>query len=246
MVKHIDKAYYQLAAMLDAGLPILRTLNTLAQSYRGRLHKIFSFLENQVAQGSQLNEAMAQKRSVFPPFDITMVAAAEESGNLPDTFKMLADWYELQLKIRRRLIGGFAFPVLIFHIAVFVGQLPAMFAGGMSFDQYLWICFTTLILFWGVIIGLILLVKKMPKQGTLRLLFDSALMLIPLLRKPLYHLSISRFCRSFYMLYSAGVPITNAAELASKNTGNLYVSQLVAGTSKSVYAGQPMHKGLSR
>ncbi|MFA5424434.1 MAG: type II secretion system F family protein, partial [Phycisphaerae bacterium] len=42
------------------------------------------------------------------------------------------------------------------------------------------------------------------------------------------------------------VPITNAAELASKNTGNLYVSQLVAGTSKSVYAGQPMHKGLSR
>lgn len=246
MLKHIDKAYYQLAAMLDAGLPILRTLNTLAESYRGRLHKIFSFLENQVAQGSRLNEAMAQKRSVFPPFDITMVSAAEESGNLPDTFKMLADWYELQLKIRRRLIGGFALPVLIFHFAVFIGQVPLVVAGVFTLDECLRLCFATIAVFWLILIGPILLVKAMPRRGMMRLIFDSSLMLIPLLRKPLYHLSISRFCRSFYMLYAAGVPIAEAAKLASNNTGNLYVSHFVSGTSQSISAGRPMHKGLSR
>ena len=101
MFKSIDKIYYQMATLLDAGLPITRSLETVAQGQKGRLKKAITFVNDQVSCGSQIHEAMEKKRRIFAPLDITMVAAAEDSGNLTATFKMLADWYDLQVKLRR-------------------------------------------------------------------------------------------------------------------------------------------------
>ena len=152
MVKGIDKIYYQMATLLDAGLPITRSLQTVAQGQKGRLKKTFTFLDDQVSCGSQIHEAMEKKRRIFAPLDITMVAAAEQSGNLPTTFKMLADWYELRVKLRRKLIGGMTFPVFVLHLAIFLAELTPLFLGHISPVQYLQICFTKLAWVWGVFI----------------------------------------------------------------------------------------------
>jgi type II secretory pathway component PulF len=246
MVRHIEKAYFQMATLLDAGIPIMRSLQTVAAGQRQRLKKAFAFLEEQVSQGSQLNEAMAKKRRIFAPLDITMVAAAEQSGNLPATFKMLADWYEQQVRLRRKLIGGMAVPVVILHLAIFLAELTPMFLGHTTLSQYFQICFTKLAWIWGIFLAVYLLLKLIPKQGIIRLPFDSFVLIIPLLGKPLYHLALSRFCRSFFMLYSSGIPIISAAELATGLTGNASVSKMVAGAAKSARAGRPMYHGFSR
>jgi type II secretory pathway component PulF len=246
MVRHIEKAYFQMATLLDAGIPITRSLQTVAAGLRGRLNKAFTFLDEQVSQGLQLNEAMAKKRRIFAPLDITMVAAAEESGNLPTTFKMLADWYELQVKLRRKLFGGMMLPVVVLHLAIFLAELTPLFLGYITPDQYLRICFTKLAWVWGIYLAVRILLKLMPKRGVLRLPFDSFVLIIPLLGRPLYHLALSRFCRSFYMLYSAGIPIINAAELATNLTGNNFVSILVKGAAKSARSGRPMYQGFNR
>jgi type II secretory pathway component PulF len=246
MVKHIEEAYFQMAAVLEAGLPILRSLNTVSANQTHRLRRVFAFLEDCVSSGSQLNEAMARKRRIFAPFDITMVAAAEESGNLPATFRMLADWYGLRVTLRRKLIGGLTLPVFVLHLAIFVAELTPMFLGVITPAQYIQICFTKLAFIWGIFIAVYLFVKVLPKRGILRLLFDDFVLFIPLLRKPLYHLALARFCRSFYMLYSAGIPITRAAELAVDLTGNLAVSRYLAGTARSVRAGYDMSGGFNK
>jgi type II secretory pathway component PulF len=246
MVKNIEQTYFQMATLLDAGMPIVRSLQTVAAGQTGRLRKAFTFLEDQISSGSQLNEAMAKKRRTFVPLDTTMVAAAEESGNLPATFKMLADWYEMRVKLRRKLIGGFMLPVFVLHLAIFIGELTPMFLGYISPMQYLEICLTKLGKLWGIFFAVYILVKIMPKSGIIRLPFDALMLVIPLLRKPLYHLALSRFCRSFYMLYSSGIPIINAAELATNLTGNVVVSWFVAGAAKSAVAGRPMYTGFNR
>jgi MSHA biogenesis protein MshG len=246
MVKHLEKAYFQMATLLDAGLPILRSLNTVSANQTGRLRKTFAFLEDRVSSGSQLNEVMAEKRHIFAPFDITMVAAAEESGDLPATFRMLADWYELRVKLRLKLIGGLTLPVFVLHLAIFIAELTPMFLSTITPAQYIQICFTKVALFWGILIAVYLFVKTLPKCGVIRLPFDTFVLFIPLLRKPLFNLALSRFCRSFYMLYSAGIPITRASELAVNLTGNVVVSQLVSGAAKSVVAGEPMYTGFNR
>jgi len=235
-----------MATLLEAGLPIVRSLKIVSAGQTGRLRKTFNFLEGRVSAGSQLNEAMAEKRRIFSPFDVTMVAAAEESGNLPDTFKMLADWYEMRVKLRRKLIGGLAFPVFILHLAVFIANLTPMFLGAVTPAQYIRICFTTLGLLWGIFFAISLLKALIPKRGLIRLPFDALVLFIPLLRKPLFHMALARFCRSFYMLYSAGIPITRAAELAVNLTGNLVVTKLVAGTAKSARAGDDMFLGFNK
>jgi type II secretory pathway component PulF len=246
MVKHLEKAYFQMASLLEAGLPIVRSLKVVAENQKGRLRKAFAFLEDRVSSGSQLNEAMAEKRRVFAPVDVTMVAAAEESGNLPDTFKMLADWYELRIKLRRKLIGGLAFPVFILHLAVFIANLTPMFLGTITPAQYVRICFTMLGLLWGIFFAIRLLIALTPKRGLIRLPFDTFVLFIPLLRKPLYNMALARFCRSFYMLYSAGIPITRASELAVNLTGNLVVTRLVAGAARKAQAGDDMSGGFNK
>jgi type II secretory pathway component PulF len=138
------------------------------------------------------------------------------------------------------------FPVFVLHLAVFLGPLPLLFLGRITLDHYLGGCFSILAWLWGIFIAVRLLLKLIPKHGVIRVPFDSLLLIIPLLRRPLFHLALSRFCRSFYMLYSAGLPITNAAELATGLTGNTFVSKLVAGAAKSAYAGRPMYQGFNR
>lgn len=246
MVKHLEKAYFQLASLLEAGLPILRSLKTVSENQTGRLRKVFSFLEDRVSTGSQLNEAMAGKRRLFTPFDITMVAAAEESGSLPATFRMLADWYELRVKLRRKLIGGLTLPVFVLHIAVFIADLVPMFLGLITPIQYIQICFTKLAWLWSIFFAVYLLIRLMPRRGIIRLMFDAFVLIIPLLRKPLFQLALARFCRSFYMLYNAGIPVTRATELAVDLTGNLVVSKHLAGTARSAQDGCPMSDGFSR
>jgi MSHA biogenesis protein MshG len=246
MIKHIEKAYFQMATLLDAGLPITRSLQIIAQGFRGRLKKTFTFLHDHVEQGSQLNEAMNEKRHFFDPLDVTMVAAAEESGNLGTTFKMLADWYELQVKIRRKILGGLAFPAFVLFIGVFAGYAPDLVLGSITGLQYLRICLTRLAVFAAIVAVPFVVPKIMPKRGFIRLPFDSFLLLVPLLRKPLYNLALARYCRCFYMLYSAGIPIVNAARLATDLTGNRFVSGLLKGAADSASAGEPMHKGFSR
>jgi MSHA biogenesis protein MshG len=246
MVKHLEKAYFQMASLLEAGLPILRSLKTVSENQTHRLRKTFAFLEDRVSSGSQLNEAMAEKRRVFAPFDVTMVAAAEESGDLSATFRMLADWYELRVKLRQKLIGSLTLPVFVLHIAIFIAELTPMLLGLITPAQYVQICFTKLAFIWGVFIAIYLFVKILPKRGIIRFPFDAFVLYIPLLRKPLFHLALARFCRSFYMLYSAGIPITRVAELAVNLTGNQLISRFVAGTARRVQSGDDMSRGFNK
>lgn len=246
MYKQREQIYYQSATLLDAGLPVTRSLETVADGQAGRYKKAVDQLLDEVGGGSQLNIAMLNNRRVFGDFDIKMVEAAEQSGNLSDTFKMLAKWYSYHVRLLRKLLGGMVFPVLILHLAVFLGPLSSFFMGNMTSEYYLNSRLVLLGYLWGGGLGIYLLVKIIPKRGTIRLTFDTALQVIPLLGKALRNMAFGRFCRSFNMLYKSGVPIVTAAELAVDMTGNALISKLLAGTVDSVQAGRPMYKGFSK
>jgi len=241
--KHREQFYYQSATLLDAGLPITRSLETVAQGQKGGYRKAANHLLKRVKNGSQLNVAMAEKKKFYGDFDIKMVEAAEQSGNLAGTMKMLLQWYGYQVKIRRKLIGGMAFPILIFHLALFLGPLSGLFLGKITFQEHIHSRLTILACLWGGGFLLFLLAKYMPKRGIIRLVFDSFLQVIPFFGKALRSMAFARFSRSFNMLYKSGVPIITAAELSVNMTGNAVVSKLVSPCAKSVIAGQPMYKG---
>lgn len=238
--------YHNLAVMLDAGLPIIKSLDTVSEGLQGHLRKIFSDISNSVSRGNRLADSMAEYPKVFADLDVMLVKTAEMSGELPNCFKMLSNWYEFRNRIKKIILSGLFLPLLIFHILVLIVPMPSMVLGKISMAEYTMQVTKVLGILY-LLIGITLTVyHSIPNTGLLRRFFDALILRIPLLGRAVLQLSICRYCRAFNMLYKAGVPIRECATQAPEVTGNLVISELFKGGATSVAAGNMTSDGFSR
>jgi len=237
--------YHDLAVLLDAGLPILKSLDTVSEGLQGHLKKIFSDLGKSVSLGNSFADSMAKYPKVFARLDLMLVKSAEFSGELPNCFKMLSNWYEFKNRIKGIIISGLILPILIFHIMVFIVPLPSMVLGKISTTEYL-MQIAKVLGFLYLLIGISLSVyHSMPNAGLFRRVFDALVLRIPILGLSVRQLSICRYCRGFNMLYKAGVPITECAVKAPELTGNLIIADMFKGGAASIKAGNMAYEGFS-
>jgi type IV pilus assembly protein PilC len=238
--------YHDLAVMLEAGLPILRSLDTVTSGLEGRLKKVFGDVRKSVSQGDSISEAMAKHKRAFGKLDVLLVHAAETSGNLPESFKSLADWYEFVSRLHRKMKAGLIFPILILNIAAFIVPLPRMVMGYMTLSEYFFSAFIVLAKFYMSFFMLFIIYKLMRSNRGLNQIMDILLIKIPILGKALFQLSICRFCRAFNILYKAGVPITESLTQATELTGNTVISGLFKGGAINTAAGNAAWEGFSK
>ncbi|MFH1884891.1 MAG: type II secretion system F family protein [Planctomycetota bacterium] len=237
--------YHDLAVLLDAGLPIIKSLDTVSEGLQGHLRKSFSGLSKSVSQGNTFADSMAEYPKVFARLDVMLVKSAELSGELPNCFKMLSNWYEFKNRIKGIIISGLILPILIFHIMVFIVPLPSMVLGKISTTEYMMQIAKVLGLLY-LLIGITLAVyHSVPNNGIFRRLLDALILRIPILGQAVRQLSICRYCRGFNMLYKAGVPIKDCAAQATELTGNLIIADIFQGGAASIAAGNMAYKGFS-
>jgi len=237
--------YHDLAVLLDAGLPIIKSLDTVSEGLQGHLRKLFSKLSQSVFQGNTFADSMAEYPKVFARLDLMLVKSAELSGELPNCFKMLSNWYEFRNRIKGILISGLILPLLILHIMVFIVPLPSMVLGKISTTEYMMQIAKVLGLLY-LLIGITLAVyHSVPNTGLFRILLDALILRIPILGQAVRQLSICRYCRGFNMLYKAGVPIKDCAAQATELTGNLIIADMFQGGAASIAAGNMAYKGFS-
>jgi len=243
--KMLAQAYYDLATMLDAGMPILRALEITIEGRQGYFKQAFFRLRETISEGSGLAEAMAEQRQVFGDLDRMLVEAAETSGSLGDAFTMLADWYDFMHKIMGRLRMGLILPFLILHIAALVFPLPSAVLGGLSMQAYGLTALRIVLLLYipTAIVITCLLLKEKVRQ--VQYPMDYIALRIPLLGQAIYQLSICRYTKAFGMLYKAGVPMIESTTRANQAVGNAIVAQQFAGGMESVRQGGMAWEGFS-
>ena len=239
-------AYNNLSTMLDAGVPVQRSLNTLIPGLKPRLQKAILALAEGVAQGNPLSETMILYPKVFDPVDIMLVEVGEKSGNLPDLIALLSKWHEMSARMLKRMISGLLLPVLVLTIAAFVFPLPAFVLGELSLTSYLLKVVGTLLLFWVPAGIIVLIVRTTPRTGPARRVLDKIVLRIPILGSAVHKLAIGRFCWAFHMLCKAGVPYSESVEMAVSVTGNLAIADLFRPAAKCVRAGELMSDGFSK
>jgi type II secretory pathway component PulF len=239
-------AYNNLSTMLDAGVPVQRSLNTLIPGLKPRLSKAFLALADGVAQGNPLSETMILYPKVFAPVDIMLVEVGEKSGNLPDLIALLSKWHEMSARMLKRMISGFLLPIAVLTVAAFVFPLPAFVLGELSLTSYLLKVVGILMLFWVPAGIIVLIVRTTPRTGPARRVLDNVVLRIPVLGSAVHKLSIGRFCWAFHMLSKAGVPYSESVEMAISVTGNLVIADLFRPAAKSVKAGELMSEGFSK
>ena len=239
-------AYHNLSNMLDAGVPVQRSLNTLIPGLKPRLSKAFLALADGIAQGNPLSKTMILHPKIFDPVDIMLIEVGEKSGNLPDLIALLSKWHEMSARMLKRMISGLLLPILVLTIAAFVFPLPSFILGGLDVKSYLFKVAGILMLFWIPAGIIVLIVRTTPRTGPARRLLDNVVLRIPVLGSAVHKLSIGRFCWAFHMLCKAGVPYSESVEMALSVTGNQVIADLFRPAAKSVKAGQLMSEGFSK
>jgi type II secretory pathway component PulF len=241
----LAQAYFDLATLLDAGVPILRSLDILIDGRQGSLKRTFRQVRESLSQGANLAESLNRHRQVFPDLDRMLIEAAETSGSLGDSFKMLSQWHEFVQRITRRMQMGLIYPFFIFHMAALLIGLPAFVLGKVSVAAYLAGVLHILAFLYVPMILVVASTRLRDRIPAVRLPLDFLALKIPVLGQAIYHMSICRYAKAFAMLYKAGVPITETVERATRATGNVIVAGQLAGARESVRQGGTAWEGFS-
>jgi type IV pilus assembly protein PilC len=110
----------QFNTLIKAGLPILRSLDLLAERAAARrLRPILADLRKSVREGALLSEALAQQGS-FPPVYVTVITAGERSGNLSGVLEQYITYLRVSTGFRSRLITTLIYPAVLVITALLV------------------------------------------------------------------------------------------------------------------------------
>ena len=240
-----------MATLLDAGLPLVRSLDILHNQLQpGMLKNIVGEVKEDVEGGSSLSEAMAKHPAAFNKLYVNMIRAGEAAGMLDEILNRLADYMEKAQRLQQKIIGALVYPaavitiaaVILFFIMIFIiPKFEQMFAeldlkDGMPCATVILMTFARFLLnYWFLVVFtpviFICLYKLIVRSTAGRLLVDRIELKIPIFGMIISKSSISRFCRTLGTLINAGVPILDALAIIKNATGN----QVVANAVESVY-----------
>ncbi|MEK7209112.1 MAG: type II secretion system F family protein, partial [Patescibacteria group bacterium] len=129
-VKMRDKIMFagNLSAMIGAGLSLARALAVMErQAASKKFRQVIFGLSEQIKTGKSLNAALASFPEVFPPVFISMVAAGEESGKLPQALTVVAEQLTKSYDLRRKVRGAMIYPAIIVGVIIIIGILMMIF-----------------------------------------------------------------------------------------------------------------------
>lgn len=231
----------QLRTMLNAGVPILRTLEVLEiQTLNPRLKKITASVASQIKEGSSLSEALAKYPSVFPQLFTSMIAAGEASGSLTEILSRLIYMMDHEHKIKSDIKSALQYPIMVlialgvafFVLLTFViPKFVSIFTrAGIALPLPTKICmamYTAISKYWFITFGLLFLIAvaliMFLKTYRGQYLKDLILLRMPIIG-PLFIKSImARFASIFSILQASGVPIISAIQILSGTIGNTVI-----------------------
>ncbi len=264
--KHLATFYAQLADLLHAGVPLLRSLELLErQTPNKRLGAALKEVRLKVADGTGLAQAMAQHPNVFDELGVSMVRAGQEGGFLEDVLKRTGDFVEHQNDLKSKVIGSLAYPaflavagflvlnaLVLFVVPNFEQVFEKQKAAGTlpTLTQYLLAVSHFGQSWWGVLlavtaVGAVVVFVRWVR-GAGRTWADGMRLRLPILGNVFLALSLSRFTRILGTMLHNGIPILRALSIAKDSTGNRVLSAAIAQSAENITAGQRLADPLRR
>lgn len=236
--------YHNLSVMLNAGVSITRAFQSVHKG--GRYGRLFSRIEQDVAQGNGLSDAVQNQNKKFQKLDLVLIRVGEETGQLSEMFEELSQWYSFRQRLNRTMRSGMVLPILMIHALAFIAPVVPFALNGFDSDIYLRGMGGILALFY--IPALVILAIKYftPKQGPLRWMLDSFVMFVPFVGKAVRELEMSRYTKIFAITYRAGVPIVQCAEMAIEGVSNRVIHRQLKGAGEQAKLGREMSLGFSK
>ena len=246
----------QLATLLEAGTPIVDSIDITAKQIRNKnLIQVLFNLKEDLVQGKRLGNSMKKFPGVFSDTYISMVSAGDSSGNLDTVFSKLADYLEESASIRQKVISALTYPLILIGFSLIViisllafvlpqvvnqfikagAELPFItkFLIGISNNI---ITILIVVLFFAV--GLYYLYKKYTNNKDNKIFIDKKILAIPFLGNFILNSELERFSSTMELLLASGTNLDIALGECSKIFNNQYLSNIVMNAKNDVIEGK--------
>ncbi len=257
-VKVKDLAVFakQMAGLINAGLPLMRTLSILVeQTDEKKLQAALAQVHTAVETGASLSQAFGQHPKVFPPLMVSIVRVGETGGFLGKALDSIADTYSREAELHNKIRSATTYPVIVMCIAmlgvlamvtfvvpIFEGMfkgigtelpLPTLILVALSHNM-LWILPLLAVL---VIAGVMVWARYRDDERY-RKIIDPLKLRMPVFGKLATKIAVARFARNLSMMLDAGVPLIEALSIVGKSSANWKIENAVQQVQDSVRQGR--------
>jgi type IV pilus assembly protein PilC len=253
----------QLSAMVDAGLPLLRSLGVLTHETENlRLRRILMDVSLRVEAGSSFHMALTH-HPVFGNLFVSLVKAGEMTGKLNETLRQLAQYLERMEDIRKKVRTALTYPAFLLSFSFMIMLIlvvwlipafakvydkfkakipgPTLFLMDMSAALR---SHAAEILLLALVLGVALWIGSRTEQG--RYLTDRVLLRLPVVGPVVMRSALARFSRTLGVLVGSGVPFLEAMDLVTVATDNQVIRRSLADASVQIQGGVTIAQALER
>ncbi len=254
----------QFAVLLDAGLPLLQSLDILSvEGQHPGLRRILLEVRSEVEAGAGLADAMRRRPRAFGDLYVNLVASGEASGALNTVMNRLATHIEKVARLRNQVRSALTYPAAILTVAAAVvflilwkvipvfqhlfddmgGDLPILTRIVVGLSEFIGayvLVLAALAAAAGFAANRLLRTRRGRESA------DRLLLQLPVVGKLMLRIVTGRTCRTLSILLASGIPILSALSIAANAAGNVVVAGALRTVRREVEQGSPINQSLRR
>lgn len=223
----------ELRTLLDAGLPLLEALRTLAEKERGRdVRRVLEKLEVMVSEGHTFSRALEQFPEIFPSLFIATISASERTGDMSSALHRYVAYQQQLNEIKKKALNALIYPTLLFVVGGLVGLFLLTYVmpkfAQIYEDRATALSWSSrLLVQWGgmlegraylvvlVLAGCVMAMVFAIRSSSVRDRLLEKVRRIPAIGERLRLYQLTRFYRTASMLLRSGIPLVDAFEMSA-------------------------------
>ncbi|MCL1057127.1 MULTISPECIES: type II secretion system F family protein [Shewanella] len=248
----------QMYSLTRSGIPMLRAIAGLSETtHSQRMKDALNNISEQLTSGRPLSSAMNQHPDVFDALFVSMIHVGENTGKLEDAFIQLSGYIEREQETRRRIKAAMRYPIFVLiaiSIAMVIlnimvipkfAEMFSRFGADLPWATKLLINTSSLFVnYWPAMIVFLIAsfigIRYWHNSEKGERQWDRWKLNIPAVGSIIERSTLSRYCRSFSMMLSAGVPMTQALSLVADAVDNAYMHDSIVGMRRGIESGDSM------
>ena len=253
----------QLNALINASVPIVTALNTLANDNSDKsLQKLILTIKQDVEGGTSLSKALQKHSHCFNELLCNLIAVGEKSGTLDTMLDHIAAYIAKTAYQRRKFLKALFYPIAVVMVALIVCAVLLVFVIPKFKDLFLSFgaelpLYTRFILgianntkeYGGVVLMILTFIiisfiwgkKKYPVFSHK---IDELILSFPIYGRFLQKVLIADYARILAITFKAGLPLLEALTLVSSTMKNWRYRQSVLKIKQNVSGGQTLHAAM--
>lgn len=252
----------QFVTLIRAGLPILKSLDLLADRLTDKkMRGPVSAVRDDIRGGVLLSDAFA-RQGIFPPIYVTSVMAGEKAGSLPEVLDRFISYQRLALTARKKLLLSLLYPsvlvflvicLIVFLVTYVVPSFAQLYQGTNAqlpqATQLLISISTTardhILAAFVILVGSIVAVRTWSRGETAQITLDRIKLRSPIVGEIWVKFQVAQFARVLSTLLTGGIPLVQAMETAGASSSSKLLRQTLDRAQKSVREGQTLSTSLN-